>query len=138
MTLSLDTSALLRRLIDGPGRDVVVEAMAADADWCASALAWTEVHLALGRATTYEPGGPGDLLRSFRRDWDAVAVVPLDRRCLARAVEIGDRTGVATDDALHLAAADRLPRPVTYLTFSAAQIPAALDLGFDVVSSVGS
>jgi hypothetical protein len=40
-----------------------------------------------------------------------------------------------TVDALHLAAADRLPRPLTYLTFDSHQIPAALGLGFDVVST---
>ena len=38
-------------------------------------------------------------------------------------------------DAMHLAAADRLPRPVTYLTFDPGQIPVALALGFEVVSS---
>ena len=38
-------------------------------------------------------------------------------------------------DALHLAAADRLPRPVTFVTFDPMQIPVALSLGFDVVSN---
>ena len=37
-----------------------------------------------------------------------------------------------TVDALHLAAADRLPRPITYLTFDPAQIPVALALGFSI------
>ena len=39
MTLALDTSALLARYLDIPERAVVLEAMAADADWCASSLA---------------------------------------------------------------------------------------------------
>ena len=39
-----------------------------------------------------------------------------------------------TTDALHLAAADRLPRPLTFLTFDPAQIPVAMSLGFDVAS----
>jgi hypothetical protein len=38
-------------------------------------------------------------------------------------------------DALHLAAADRLPRPLTYLTFDPGQIPVALALGFEVAST---
>ena len=38
-------------------------------------------------------------------------------------------------DALHLAAADRLPRPLRYVTFDPAQIPVAISLGFDVESS---
>jgi hypothetical protein len=33
---------------------------------------------------------------------------------------------------VHLAAADRLPRPATYLTYDRHQIPAAAGLGFDV------
>ncbi len=37
-------------------------------------------------------------------------------------------------DALHLAAADRLPRPVRFVTLDPAQIPVALSLGFDVAS----
>jgi predicted nucleic acid-binding protein len=61
-------------------------------------------------------------------------VVPLDDRCLARAVEIGATFGVRVADAIHLAAADRLPAPVRYLTFERRQIPAAAALGFEVVS----
>ena len=38
-------------------------------------------------------------------------------------------------DALQLAAADRLPRPIRYVTFDPIQIPVALGLGYDVVSS---
>ncbi len=36
---------------------------------------------------------------------------------------------------MHLAAADRLPRPVAYVTFDDHQIPVALALGFTVVSA---
>ena len=39
-------------------------------------------------------------------------------------------------DAIHLAAADRLPRPLTYATFDRRQIPAAAALGFEVVAPV--
>jgi hypothetical protein len=42
---------------------------------------------------------------------------------------------VRTVDAIHLAAADRLPRPTTYLTFDPGQIPVAMALGYDVTSS---
>jgi len=40
-----------------------------------------------------------------------------------------------TVDALHLAAADRLPPPVRFVTFDPRQIPVALALGLDVVST---
>ena len=38
-------------------------------------------------------------------------------------------------DAVQLAAAVRLPRPVRYVTFDPIQIPVALGLGLDVVST---
>jgi predicted nucleic acid-binding protein len=60
--------------------------------------------------------------------------VPIDGRCLARATEIGARYGITLVTAIHLAAADRLPPPVRFLTFDSRQIPAAADLGLDVVS----
>jgi hypothetical protein len=60
--------------------------------------------------------------------------VPVDDRCLARAVEVGTAFRVRAIDAVHLAAADRLPRPVRYLTFERRQIPAAVGLGFEVVA----
>ena len=67
-------------------------------------------------------------------DWDALRVVPVDGRCLAAAVELGATFGLRTVDAVHLAAADRLPRPLRYPTFDRRQIPAAAGLGFEVVS----
>jgi predicted nucleic acid-binding protein len=52
-------------------------------------------------------------------------VVPVDPACLERAAEIGCQFEVRTLDALHLAAADRLPRPVVMLTFDQRQADAA-------------
>ena len=133
MTLFCDTSALVRRYVDEPGRELVLEAMAAADVWVASAAARTEVmitlhHLAAG------PHQQGRLWSAFRDDWDAFVVVPVDDRCLARAVELGAEFGVRFVDCLHLAAADRLPRPVRYLTFDRHQIPAAAGLGLEVIS----
>ena len=51
MTLALDTTALLARYLDAPERAVVLEAMAADRDWCASALALTEALMLVDRVT---------------------------------------------------------------------------------------
>jgi hypothetical protein len=76
------------------------------------------------------------LWSSFRADWDAFAVVPVDDRCLGRAVELGAEYGIRLVDAIHLGAADRLPRPLRYLTFDRHQIPAAAALGLEVVSPV--
>jgi hypothetical protein len=49
-------------------------------------------------------------------------------------VEVGATFRIRSVDAIHLAAADRLPRPVRYLTFDRRQIPAAAGLGFEVVA----
>ncbi|MEZ5138170.1 MAG: type II toxin-antitoxin system VapC family toxin [Acidimicrobiales bacterium] len=134
MTLALDTSALLGRYLSGPHRPIVLEAMAADGAWCASALARTE---ALGMVDRVcDVAGDGDeVRRALRDDWERIHVVPLDQRCLDRAAELCREQPLRTVDALHLAAADRLPRPITYVTFDPRQIPVALALGFDVAST---
>ena len=132
MTLFVDTTAVVRRYVHAPGRELLTT-MATDRAWCASALARTEVLLALQKVAGHQRQRD-ELWRSARDDWDAFWVVPTDERCLARAAEIGSSFGLRTVDAVHLAAADRLPRPLRYLTFDRRQIPAATGLGFEVVS----
>lgn len=137
MTLFVDTSALVRRYVQGPDRDLVLEAMAGDPAWCASALGRSETLLALHRLAV-TPGQHARMWSRLRDDWDAFVVVPVDDRCLAHAVELGATYGLRTIDAIHLAAADRLPRPATYLTYDRQQIPAAAGLGFEVRSPLAS
>jgi predicted nucleic acid-binding protein len=134
VTIALDTTALLARYLDGPYRPVVLDAMDADHEWCASALALTEA-LSLVDRLGDDPTRTDELRRAIRDDWERIHVVPLDHRCLDRAAEIGRTQPVRTVDALHLAAADRLPRPLSFATFDPAQIPVAVAMGFDVVSS---
>ena len=135
MTLYVDTSALVRRYLRDRHRDVVVEAMAATTRgarrrWRAPRRSWR----CTGRRC--RRGSRRALWRELRDEWDAFWVVPMDDRCMARAVEIGATYGVRIVDAIHLAAADRLPGPVRYLTFERQQIPAADALGFEVISAV--
>ncbi|MEY2403591.1 MAG: uncharacterized protein QOD38_1142 [Acidimicrobiaceae bacterium] len=132
--LALDSSALLARYLGGPARQVVLDAMAADDDWCASSLALTEVLALIERASSLE-SERDSLRRAVRDDWERINVVPVDQVCLDRAAEIGRTQPVRTVDAMHLAAADRLPKPITFCTFDPRQIPVALALGFDVVST---
>lgn len=134
MTLALDTTALLARYLEGPFQAVILDAMAADHNWCASVLTLTEAMMLVDRLGD-DPTRTDELRGAIRDDWERIAVVPLDQRCMDRAAELGRTQPVRTVDALHLAAADRLPRPVTYATFDPAQIPVALSLGFDVVST---
>ena len=135
MTLYVDTSALVRRYLRDRHSSVVVDAMGDGDAWCASSLVRTEAQLALHRASV-SARQQNELWRELRDEWDAFWVVPIDDRCMARAVELGATYGVRIVDAIHLAAADRLPGPVRYLTFDRRQIPAADALGFEVVSPV--
>jgi predicted nucleic acid-binding protein len=108
--------------------------MDADGEWCASAIALTE-GLALIDRLTEEPALRSDLEDLVRLDWDRCHVVPVDQRCLDRATVLAREQPLRLSDAIHLAAADRLPRPVRFVTFDPQQIPVALGLGFDVVST---
>jgi predicted nucleic acid-binding protein len=134
MTLALDTSALLALAVDGAQRAVVLDALDGDAAWCASAMALTEALPAIDRLTD-EPILRADLEDAVRLVWDHLYVVPVDQRCLDRAAALSREQPVRLTDAIHLAAAERLPRPVRFVTFDPAQIGVALGLGLDVVSS---
>ncbi|MEO9224063.1 MAG: type II toxin-antitoxin system VapC family toxin [Acidimicrobiales bacterium] len=134
MALFVDSSAFLGRWIAGPWRALIIGTMAADHDWCASALALTEATAVADRLD--DPAVGRRLRRLLRDDWDHYWTVPVDQRCLDRAADLARDHPARTVDALHLAAADRLPRPLIYLTFDPHQIPVALALGFEVVSTL--
>lgn len=134
MTLALDTSALLALVVDGPARQVALDALAEDPVWCASAMALTEALPTIDRLTD-ESIQRLDLEDAIRFVWDHLHIVPLDQRCLDRAATLAREQPVRLTDALHLAAAERLPRPIRYLTFDPVQIGVALGLGLDVVST---
>jgi predicted nucleic acid-binding protein len=134
MTLALDTSALLALAVDGGQRQVVLDAMDADPTWCASALALAEALPAIDRLTD-EPILRADLEDAIRLAWDHVHVVPIDQRCLDRAASLSRLQPVRLTDSVHLAAAERLPPPVSFVTFDPAQIGVALAMGFEVISS---
>lgn len=135
MSVFFDTSAAMALHIESPLRRMAIDALAGAAEpTCVSALALTEA-LALIAKLTDEPVVQADLEDALRLQWDRYAVVPLDQRCLDRAAELLRTQPLRLADALQLAAADRLPRPVTFVTFDPSQIPVALSLGFDVVSN---
>lgn len=134
MTLFLDTSALVACVVEGPGRPIVHTTLDQDPHWCASNLALTE-SLALIPRLTDEDVLRDEIEDSIRLLWDRLAVVPVDQDCLDRAARIARDQPIRVGNAIHLAAAERLPRPVRFLTFDPAQIPVALSLGFDVISS---
>jgi uncharacterized protein len=132
--LALDTSALLARYLRAPAGDVVATAMAIDREWCASALARTETLMAIERLIDDRQDREA-LRRALLDDWQRIHVVPVDATCLARAAELGRDQPIRSTDAIHLAAADRLPRPASFATFDPRQIAVALSLDLDVVST---
>jgi hypothetical protein len=134
MTVYLDTTALVGLHVEGPLRTVVESVLDADADWCSSAVTLVEA-LALVDRLVDEPLGRRDLEDLIRLTWDRVGVIPIDARCLERATTLIRDQPLRLSDALHLAAAERLPRPLSFVTFDPPQIPVALALGFDVVSN---
>ncbi len=134
MTLALDTSALLAIAVDGPERAVVLQAFERDAVWAASSLALTEALPAIDRLTE-EPILRGDLEDAVRLVWDHLHLVPVDQRCLDRAASLARVQPVRLTDAIHLAAAERLPGRVRFVTFDPAQIGVALGLGLEVIST---
>ena len=134
MTVYLDASALVARHLDVPARRVALDAMDADWVWCTSAVTLPE-SLALIDRLSDDPDIREQLEDLVRLDWDRFHLVPVDQRCLDRAAVLAREQPLRLSDAIHLAAADRLPRPLRFLTFDPAQIPVALSLGFDVVST---
>jgi predicted nucleic acid-binding protein len=133
VTLALDTSALLALVVDGDQRAVVLDALTSDRVWCASALALTEALPAIDRLTD-EAVLRAELEDAIRLSWDHVHVVPIDQRCLDRAATLSRDQPVRLTDAIHLAAAERLPRPVRFVTFDPAQIGVAHGIGFEIVT----
>ena len=134
MTVVFDTSALLALAIEGAQREMVLDAIDGDAVWAASAMALTEALPAIDRLTD-ELELRADLEDAIRLIWDHLHIVPVDQRCLDRAAGLARTQPVRLTDAIHFAAAERLPRPIRFVTFDPAHIAVALGLGFDVVSS---
>lgn len=134
MTVLLDTSALVALHVPGAARAVTQQALQHDETWCASALALSEA-IALIDHLSDEEVLRNDLEDALRHTWDYVAVVPVDQRCLDDAARLTREQPLQISDAIHLAAAGRLPQPIRFVTFDAGQIPVALSLGFEVIST---
>jgi predicted nucleic acid-binding protein len=127
----LDTSALMKRYVDEPGTDAVLQAMNDDRDWAASSLARVETQVSLcHRGTQGAIDGPA--VRRLANDWDRFNAVPIDAECLARARDIGCVQRVRTVDAIHLASALLLPT-VTFVSFDRQQMEASRALGLEVL-----
>lgn len=134
MTVVLDTSALLALAIDGAQRATVVDALGAEEVWAASAMALTEALPAIDRLTD-DPYTRLDVEDAIRLAWDHLHIVPVDQRCLDVAAALARSQPVRLSDAIHFAAAQRLPDPIRFVTFDPTHIGVAMGLGFDVIST---
>lgn len=133
MSVYLDASALLALHVETANRRLVLEALETDPVWASVATGLGEAVAGAARLT--DDDTMSRLLEdSVRHTWDFLHVVPADQALLDEATEMCRRQPVGMATAMHLAGASRLPAPVTFVTFDAAQIPVALSLGFTVVS----
>ena len=133
MTVLLDASALVALHTASPAAGVVAEALRADPQWCAAATALAEA-LALVDRVTDDPWQRSELEDALRLTWDRVAVIPIDAACLRAAEELLRSQPVRLADALQFGAAQRLPAPVTFVSFDSAHLAVALGLGFTLRS----
>lgn len=126
----VDSSALLCRYLPDRRRRFVLETMDTSNRWVGSALTRTELMLSLHHGL----GGQltSSILDAMNRDLSRFWEIPVDRSCLSLAGEIGVRYGLAINASLHLAAASRVPKPFLFLSFDQQQLPAAIDLGFEI------
>jgi predicted nucleic acid-binding protein len=135
VTVFFDATAVVALHIESALRPVAAHALAGvDSAVCVSALSLTESLATIDRLTD-EPTVRLDLEDALRLQWDRYAVVPVDQRCLDQAAALLREQPIRLADAIQLAAAERLPRPIRYVTFDPVQIPVALGLGFDVISN---
>lgn len=135
MTIFLDSTAFFSHFTIGSEADLVRGVLGEHPSRCVSAVTLTECQMLL-RGLDLDPRDQRRLRGAIVTEWESFHVVPVDPRCLERASEIGLDQPVRTIDAIQLAAADRLPRPLTFVTFDPNQIGPALDLGFEVVSTL--
>lgn len=131
MTTYVDSSALLKRYLNEPDRDVAQDYLAADPVLVSSWVSVVEVRRNLVRHLS-----GSDLIERQSQataDFDGMAMVTCDEVVANAAAQIGETLGVRSLDAVHLASAQRLRvADLTFLTFDLRQAQAARSLGFIV------
>ncbi|HEV2250645.1 MAG TPA: type II toxin-antitoxin system VapC family toxin [Candidatus Limnocylindria bacterium] len=120
MILYLDTSALVKLVVQEPGSDAV-DRLAAAAEYAVSSvIAYAECRSAIARAAKAERVDAATAVRSLDRVWDAVQTLDVDLRLSARAGALAGRHLLRGVDALHLASALDIATPeipVAFATF---------------------
>ena len=138
--LIVDTSALLCRYLPDWRRELVDRALASASSVVVTALAQSEVMMAVRHAVgEHDRSSSGAaLLQRVADDLDRFWIVNIDDRVIRRAADLGFGYGVNLVNAIHLAALEPLPRPASLLTFDDRQVAAAADLGFELIDGEAS
>ena len=124
----LDTSALVKLVVQEPESDELLSALAVWPDRVSSTIAAVELHRALRRATA-----TAALRRRADAVLDALVLLRIDDAIVARAATLGDRNLRALD-ALHLASALSLgDHPEAFITYDTRLGSAATAAGLSVV-----
>lgn len=134
--LALDTSALVKRYVEENHSDWLAEVMDGDPDWYGSMLVACEGPIVVGRSTN----SAEELAMVDQRltaDLDQFRFVPVDGECLVDAVQIGRGFGLRTLDAIHVAAARRMPADCRFVTFDRSQERAARQVGLELLAPPG-
>ena len=128
MILYLDTSALVKLVVEERGSDSVDVLFAASEYSVTSVIAYAECRSAIARGAKAGRVGAAAAVRSLDELWDAVHTVNVDLRLSARAGDLAARHLLRGMDALHLATALEIPSsdvPVSFATFDRALAAAA-------------
>ena len=133
--IALDSSALIKRYQREEHSEWVREKMEEDGEWCGSMLLATESAIAAARNSESADELAAVDLR-MTTDLDHFQFVPVDADCLVRAIEIARGRGLKTLDAIHLAAAARLPVQCRFITFDDRQSEVARDIGVQLLAPV--
>ena len=128
MILYLDTSALVKLVVEERG-SAAVDALVATTEYAVSSvIAYAECRSAIARAGQARRVDAAAAVRSLDRVWDAVQSLDVDLRLSARAGELASRHLLRAMDALHLASALEVVAPelpVAFATFDRALARAA-------------
>lgn len=109
MIAYLDTSALVKLIVDESGSDQVEAVFMGAAICFTHPVAWVEAHSAIERKRRESRGfsaAEAEAARQALRElWRQIARTPIDEGLLERAVSMVRSHGLRTYDALHMAAA---------------------------------
>lgn len=108
MNLFLDTTAIIKLIVDESGSDIAAETWDAAEDVSACLLAYPESCAALAaarRGRRLTPARYGQAKVSFEQLWKTIFVVGVDEDAARRAGDLAESHGLRGYDAVHLASA---------------------------------